>query len=442
MATLPLTVGPLRAMGASLITLVTPEFIIGFTQSRTSNEKLAVQIQEAAKHTYCQLCRAVACAYIEEHPVATVLSACGDGRGRTRSLGPLFEWLRVFYNLHHAEAPRTLSQVEDYFSPQPVSEPEEDFCLRCDATQKWSVGAGFVYEVRALHDLELHLHRAEQPPSQRDYTINGVGDVIVPPAPSPKSGDMLAIGHYRGGYNNFPLGVSAFLVRAQSGHGVAHSTHLQLDLPCFTLMPTTEVESQFRLLLTHYLRLSQHSKVGYKPEVCYTPHFSLVPQQSCSVAAFEALFVAKEAPMIWEQCSSFVIRGAADQREVRDAEIGEDDGSGVPAWPVDLNGVDDRDVRFMYIHVRACYPSLVGMERLIFNDMLTTIALDKPTLYELSFNHARLRAWFHAVKAVISRVPQKSREFWSWAHVEGSLESLLIQDDGESNIEEQETFPV
>ena len=270
-----------------------------------------------------------------------------------------------------------------------------------------------------------------------DYTINAEGCVDVPPAPSPldRIGGVLATARYGG--NKFPLifprGVSAFLARPQE-HGAALSVHLDpaLPLPCFTLVPTAAA-SRFHLLLTGYQRLRRPYKkdTKTKPDVFVTPHFLLIPQEhGVSEKAFKYTFVASTSPSIWASCSMVVLRAAADVHDTGGGGSGGDSGDGVPSWPGDLDDVSDRSVRQVYSHVRACYPASSGMERLVFNDMLTTIALDKPTLGALSLNQVRLHTWLKAVQAAKFRAQWGSDAFWGWAKVRATLESVLVRHDG------------
>ena len=425
------------APGASLITLIAYDFVNNFGRSPIRDDKIASIIEEAANHVYCPACRGAALAYIKEFPIAPVVARCDD-KGFGRSYGALYEWLLAFYNRHHPDATRELDYVVDYFSPHRTSVHEEDFCLGCSAAQSSRLGVGFVYDARALERLGYRLHRAEQPPllgDDEDYAVDDEGYVIVPPSPSPLSSDSGALATMRYDIDKFPLGVSAFLARKQEHehdkHGVALDAHFKHEVPCYKMVPTAAA-SKFHLLLTEYQRLRKpYNKKATKlmSDVFVTPHFLLVPRDRVSVADFKSSFAAAASPEIWESCSSVVVRGASEVYVGGDGGSGGSDGDGVPAWPGDLDDVSDRSVRQMYSHVLASYPASSGMERLVFNDILTTIALDKSTLNALSYNQPRLRTWLGAVHAAQSRAPHGSDAFWAWAKVEASLESVLVRDD-------------
>jgi hypothetical protein len=69
-----------------------------------------------------------------------------------------------------------------------------------------------------------------------------------------------------------------------------------------------------------------------------------------------------------------------------------------PVADDDLDHVDDAAVRDVYAAAVAAYPSTHGMDRMHLNDLLTTIALDKPSLASLRRRGA-LRYWLWALRS-------------------------------------------
>lgn len=227
------------------------------------------------------------------------------------------------------------------------------------------------YNVGQVYTKHLpNLHRVFTAADVGDFNVDVLGNVLTFPS------DERTVFSLR----DIPLGLSCMIPFESSiPHGVPHSK--LRDKSCYIL--SCSLGEDFGFVYTHVMEIRLFtSRKEYTVQKAW--HFNTFRRRN-DARQLKPNDVVKliQTSEYWNVCS---IVGGADEFTTYDAWCSDDE-----------DDIDDYRIRMLHQLGRYFYPKASGVAQLHLNDMMTYIALNKPTWTDIFSNTPRTLKWYYTL---------------------------------------------